>query len=63
MRTLHDITCERCGCTTSAQGVDYRDVVVSHVCPDGARESGSFTVKDRVVPGPGERLADKETPR
>lgn len=61
MRTLTDITCKRCGCTTSVMWLTVEEAQAIHACPDGER-STEFSVRERVVPGPGERLKDKETP-
>lgn len=58
MKTLTDETCSRCGCTTSYLWLKSVDGL--HVCPDGSRPEGTITVTERVVPGPGERLADIE---
>lgn len=59
MRNVVDVTCDRCGCTASGEGVDPGDLVAGHVCPDG-EPSESFHVRSRRVPGPGERLSDTE---
>ena len=59
MKTLHDVTCKRCGCTTSGMWVDPADLIAAHNCPDGGC-SESFTVSERIVPGPGERLKDDD---
>ena len=62
MKTLNDVTCKRCGCTTSGMWVDPDDLIATHICPDGGR-SDSFAVSERIVPGPGERGRDDEVPR
>lgn len=62
MKILHDVTCKRCGCTTSGMWVDPQDLINSHICPDGER-SDSLVVSDRVVLGPGERGKDDEHQR
>ncbi len=62
MKTLTDITCKRCGCTTSVMWLPCEEVVASHVCPDGGR-SDSFVTHERIIPGPGERIKDVERPR
>lgn len=62
MRTLTDITCKRCGCTESVMWLDPKEVQEAHTCPDGGR-SDSFSIRERVVPGPGERGKDDESRR
>lgn len=61
MKVLNDVTCNRCGCTTSGMWVDHEELSASHVCPDGGR-SDSFMTATRLVPGPGERGKDDEVP-
>jgi hypothetical protein len=62
MRTLHDVKCDRCGITASANGVDPIDLVESHVCPNGGNRD-SIHVTTRIVLGPGERGKDDEPVR
>lgn len=59
MKTLTDVTCNRCGCTESLMWVDPSDARAAHACPDGGR-SDSFSVSTRIVMGPGERCRDDE---
>lgn len=57
MRRLLDTTCPRCGCTTTVEGLTFREVetvALAHVCPDGERRPAGRPV-ERIVPGPGER--------
>jgi len=57
MRILLDITCPRCGWTTSTQGLSTevtKELAAQHVCPDGWHVAAGDPV-ERRVPGPGER--------
>lgn len=62
MKTLTDITCARCGCTASTMWLaadEIEEVARAHVCPDGGR-SETYSTRERVVLGPGERGRDDE---
>lgn len=61
MKTMVDVTCGRCGCTTSGWWLDPTDLAASHTCPDGGTPAtGQLSTSERIVPGPGERGSDRE---
>lgn len=45
MRTLHDVTCHRRGCTELCMWTDPAELQAAHVCPDGGRSTCSSEVK------------------
>lgn len=57
MRILIDARCDRCGWTTSFQGLDPTIVpgALTHHCVDGVVGT-QFELTERRVPGPGERV-------
>lgn len=61
MKTLIDVMCNRCHTTVSCMWFEPAHVQESHVCPDGER-SPSFSITERVVPGPGEQGKDEVEP-
>ena len=61
MRTMMDIKCERCACTTSCQWIEPQDVIAAHVCLDGGC-SEAFVVTERIVLGPGESSREEDQP-
>lgn len=63
MRIFLDITCPRCGALSSFQGLsreEIREIGKKHVCADGSSWHQETEPVQRIVPGPGEHLKDKE---